>query len=64
VSLSVFTTAFRKVNEVNYGAQPAGIVKLPLPSQDKSGTPLANGLYYLVVKIDGKRLLGKLLVLR
>jgi hypothetical protein len=64
VNVSVFTTAFRKVNEVDYGAQPAGMVKLPLPTLDKSGIPLANGLYYLVVKIDGKRLVGKLVVLR
>jgi hypothetical protein len=64
VSISVFTTAFRKVNEVDYGAQPAGKVTLPLVTQDKWGKPLANGLYYLVVKTPAGRSVGKLIVLR
>jgi hypothetical protein len=64
MNVSVFTTAFRKVNEVDYGAQPAGKLTLPMVTQDKSGAPLANGLYYLVVKTPGGRWVGKLIVLR
>ncbi len=64
INVSVFTTAFRKVNEVDYGSQPAGRLTLPLATQDKWGMPLANGLYYLVVKTPGGRSVGKLMVLR
>jgi hypothetical protein len=31
---------------------------------DTWGTPLADGLYYVVVKVEGRRSVAKLLVLR
>jgi hypothetical protein len=64
ITVSVFTTAFRKVNQVDYGARPVGSIALPLVTEDKWGAPLANGLYYLVVKTPGGRSVGKLMVLR
>ena len=64
LSVMVFTTAFRKVNQVDYGAQSAGLVTLSLVTKDKWDTPLADGLYYLVVKTPQGRSVGKLIVLR
>jgi len=64
LTLSVFTTAFRKVNEKSYTSLPAGGVALSLPSTDKNGTPLANGLYYLLVKTPAGHSVGKWVILR
>ncbi len=64
VSVSVFTIVFRKVNQVDYGPQPAKTLTLPLALQDQWGVPLANGFYYLVVKTPGGKRVGKLIVLR
>jgi hypothetical protein len=61
--ISVFTTAFRKVNEVHGGPQ-AGPVTLPLPMTDQWNKPLSDGLYYVVVKTTGGLLIRKWLVLR
>ena len=64
LKISVFTTAFRKVRETDYGAQPAGIATLPLTTQDNWGKPLANGLYYLLIGTPTGKWIGKMLVLR
>jgi hypothetical protein len=32
--------------------------------KDRTGKPLASGLYYVVVSIDGHKSVGKLLLLR
>ncbi len=64
VVVSVFTTAFRKVGETHYGVQPSGRVNLPLAVRDQGGTPLANGLYYLVVKTSQGRSVLKWIVAR
>jgi len=37
---------------------------LQIELADKGGTPLASGLYYAAVTCDGKRTIGKLLLLR
>jgi hypothetical protein len=62
VTLFVFTTAFRKVNEIDYAARPAGTTTLPVPLLDKSGIPLSNGLYYLLVRTPSTRFIAKLIV--
>jgi hypothetical protein len=64
VDFSLFTTAFRKVNELSYSNLPAGTATLALPLTYRDGVPLANGLYYLVVKTPQGRSLGKLVILR
>jgi hypothetical protein len=64
VSLEVFTLAFRKVNQIPLGNVNAGPTTVTLPLTDKSGGPLANGLYYLMVRSSAERKIGKLLILR
>jgi len=61
--LQVFTTAFRKVNGFEV-AQALPGVDLTLAIVDKWGVPLANGLYYVVLTVDGKRTIDKLLIAR
>jgi hypothetical protein len=63
VKVQVFTTAFRKVLEQSFSQQPVG-VDMALTLVDKWGTPLASGLYYVVVTFNNNRLVGKLLILR
>jgi hypothetical protein len=48
---AVFTTAFRKVFEDSLPVNSAGTVVWNL--NDKGGTPVANGLYYLRAEISG-----------
>jgi hypothetical protein len=63
VSIEVFTIAFRKVASVSYSnVQPGESV--PVPLVDKAGTPLASGLYYVVVQTNQGRSIVKLLLLR
>jgi hypothetical protein len=62
--VEVFTTAFRKVNQISLVNVPAGPARVSLPLTDKNGSPLANGVYYLVVVNQQGRAIGKLLVLR
>jgi hypothetical protein len=62
IKVQIFTTAFRMVQEYNYPAQTYGPVKMTLV--DKAGVPLASGLYYAVVTVNGNRSVAKLLLLR
>jgi arabinan endo-1,5-alpha-L-arabinosidase len=62
--ISVFTTAFRKVNTITLSNIPAGTTDVALPLTDQQGTPLANGLYYVVVRTPQGRFITKLMVLR
>lgn len=64
VFLSIFTTAFRKVNEMDLGALPVGVDTIPLELRDRRGADLANGLYYIVVQSSEGRFIGKLLISR
>lgn len=64
VTVSVYTTAFRRVNEITLTNLPAGTTEEALPLMDRSGVPLANGLYYIVIQTPQGRFLAKLLVLR
>jgi hypothetical protein len=63
VKVAVFTTAFRKVQEKDYPQKGPG-QSVSLPLVDRGGSPLADGLYYLVVTTNQGRFILKLLVLR
>jgi hypothetical protein len=64
VQILVFTTAFRRVNEITLSNVPAGTTDVALPLTGQQGTPLANGLYYVVVRTSQGRFITKLMVLR
>jgi len=64
LTLVVFTTAFRKVNQIDYGRQTKGALLLPLPTTDRQNTPLANGLFYLLARTPDGRAVGKLIISR
>jgi hypothetical protein len=60
----IFTTAFRKINEISLGQVPAGTQKTALQLTDRWGSPLANGVYYVVIRGDKERYTVKLMVIR
>jgi hypothetical protein len=63
VKVAVYTTAFRKVNQLEFAnVQPGENVFIPL--EDQWGKALANGLYYLVIDDGRERIVLKLVVLR
>ncbi len=62
VKVEIFTTAFRKVQEMDYtGIAYGALTVIP---QDNWGSPLASGLYYVVVYTKSGRSVGKILILR
>ena len=63
VHYRIFTVSFRKVQDQTIPNVPAGLNNLNIPLVDRTGTALANGLYYLVINYDGKRVVLKLLVM-
>jgi hypothetical protein len=64
VTIQIFTVAFRKVEEHTFISQPAGL-PLSLILNDTWGNPLASGLYYVTVNVNGtNRSILKLLLLR
>ena len=64
VQMRIFTTSFRKVADQTYPDLPAGPQKLELDLKDSRGNPLADGLYYVVVKAPTRSDTTKLLILR
>lgn len=62
VRVEIFTTAFRKVQDENIPVNAGYWLSVNL--MDEWGRPLANGLYYVVVNVNGQRLILKLLVER
>jgi hypothetical protein len=63
VQVEIFTIAFREVQDEFFRSVPSGAaVKVELT--DRRGTPLSDGIYYIVVIVDGHRSIGKLLVIR
>jgi hypothetical protein len=62
VTVTVFTTAFRRVNE--FPVTQAGGSDVALPLSDRTGEPLANGLYYVLIQTPLGKSVEKLLVLR
>ena len=63
VRVELYTLAFRKVQDHTYPPMPSG-TDITLTLTGKSGNPLANGVYYVVVTVNSHRSIGKLLVLR
>ncbi len=63
VRVEIFTLAFRKVQEETFVNVPSGVA-VTVQLTDKWGRPLANGLYYLVVKTNGGQSIGKLLIIK
>ena len=64
VQIQVETTAFRLVNQLTFHSQGPGTATLTVPTTDSLGTPLSNGVYYVIVRTEGARLTLKLMVLR
>lgn len=63
ITVQVFTTAFRKVQEQEFQQWPAG-TDVTITLTDNWGGTLANGLYYVIVSNGSDRSVGKLLVIR
>jgi hypothetical protein len=61
--VEVYTLAFRKVQDKTYPSLPSGTA-VTLSLTDKSGHPMANGIYYVEVTTVNGRSIGKLLILR
>ena len=61
--VKIFTVVSRKVLDKDIPQVPVG-VDTTLELKDNWGTPLANGLYYLVLDGPEGRTIGKLLILR
>lgn len=63
VRVEIFTIAFRKVQDETFWNVPSG-KPVTVELTDRRGAPLADGVYYIVVTVDGHRSTGKLLVIR
>lgn len=63
VRVELYTLAFRKVIDQTFDSVRAGTA-IQLDLLGRSGKPLANGVYYVVVTTGSGRAMGKLLVLR
>jgi len=63
IRVEIFTTAFRKVRDTTFPSVPSGVA-VQVNLTDGWGRPLASGIYYVVVIVDGQRSIGKLLILR
>ncbi len=63
VHIEVFTLGFRKVIDLTENSVPSGTA-IALPLVDRWGKSLANGLYYVVVRTDSGRSIGKMLVVK
>jgi arabinan endo-1,5-alpha-L-arabinosidase len=62
VRVEIFTAAFRKVKDETFTNIPSGQA-VTLLLTDRQGSPLANGIYYLVVTTSRGRSIGKLIIL-
>lgn len=62
--LVMFTTAFRKVRDLDLGNLTVGDQTVTLDLKDSWGHDLANGLYYGLLVQGSHRTLGKLLISR
>jgi hypothetical protein len=63
VRIEIFTAAFRKVQDETFTNIPSGTA-VTITLADRMGSPLANGVYYLVVTTSKGRTIGKLLIQR
>jgi hypothetical protein len=62
--LELLTVSGRKVQEISLGTVQPGPLTVTLPLTDSRGVPLANGVYFLVVRTTTWQATAKLLVLR
>ncbi len=62
VEVEIFTSAFRRIQTESFFKVPPG-TGIALDLRDRWGKPLANGFYYVVVTVDGRRSVAKLLIL-
>lgn len=62
IRVEIFTIAFRKVRDETFFDIPSG-KPIPIRLTDGRGTPLAEELYYVIVTVDGRHSIGKLLIL-
>jgi hypothetical protein len=62
VHVLIFTASFRKVEDVTFPSVPSGVA-VTVELKDHWGHRLADGLYYVLVIVDGHRSMTKLLVL-
>jgi hypothetical protein len=62
ITIQVFTSAYRKVQEIKIANERYGTVVLE--TKDARGMPLSNGLYYIVVTTKNGRAILKLSILR
>ena len=60
--MEIYTVSFRKVQDETFPGVPGGTA-VTVELKDRWGVELANGFYYVVVIVDGKRFITKLLVL-
>ncbi len=64
IDVELFTVAMRKIWKETLGQMGPGTVTITIPLTDQSGAALANGVYYVDVRINGKHFIEKLLILR
>jgi hypothetical protein len=63
VTVKIYTVAFRLVQQQAFAQVPAG-AEITVEMKDRTGKPLASGLYYVVVNTDGLRYIAKLIISR
>ena len=63
VRIEIFTLAFRRVLDETIPHMPSGTA-ITINLTDRWGRPLANGVYYVILTIDGHHSAAKLLILR
>jgi hypothetical protein len=63
VTVQIFTVAFRMVQQQVFDQVLAG-TDVQINLKDKSGKPMASGLYYIVVNSEGKRTVAKMMLLK
>jgi hypothetical protein len=62
--IKIYTTVDRRVKNVTYSLLPAGMNNIQVELKDDWGTPLANGLYYVLVTTPDQKFIKKLLILK
>jgi len=64
VAVAVYSMAGRKVRDLKSGAMKAGFYEIAWNGADDSGKPLAAGSYVVRLKLDGKTINKKAVLLR
>lgn len=64
VQVQVETISFRQVNELTFHSEGPGTANLTIPTTDSTGIQLANGVYYVIIRTEGARIVLKLMILR